>query len=170
MKDNMPSEWYKEHWHLMTDIEAFKEYFRESHSSESWQTGDCQQPDRDVQEHHGEMTYSQRRSRIFSFLSRICELSNFNHTEYRGQSRIFFFFSCPELSNFCLPWPSAILRVIKRNSIIRKFGIKKKYRSEKNIRDTPWHSVWYRQDIEGNDSVIFSDLGVKVSSLMVIGC
>ncbi len=32
---NMPSEWYKEHWHLMTDIEAFKEYFRESHSSES---------------------------------------------------------------------------------------------------------------------------------------
>ena len=32
---NMPSEWYKEHWHLMTDINAFKEYFRESHSSES---------------------------------------------------------------------------------------------------------------------------------------
>ena len=25
---NMPSEWYKEHWHLMTDIEAFKEYFK----------------------------------------------------------------------------------------------------------------------------------------------
>lgn len=34
------------------------------------------------------------------FLSRIIELSNFNHTEYRGRSRIFFFFSCPELSNF----------------------------------------------------------------------
>ena len=35
MKDNMPSEWCKEYWHLMTDIDAFKEYFRESHSSES---------------------------------------------------------------------------------------------------------------------------------------
>lgn len=32
---NMPSEWYKEHWHLMTDIEAFKEYFRESQSSKT---------------------------------------------------------------------------------------------------------------------------------------
>ena len=29
-------------------------------------------------------------TRIF-FLSRIIELSNFNHTEYRGRSRIFFF-------------------------------------------------------------------------------
>ena len=38
----------------------------------------------------------------FSFLSRIIELSNFClHTEYRGRSRIFFFFfSCPELSNY----------------------------------------------------------------------
>lgn len=24
----MPYEWYKEHWHLMTDINAFKEYFK----------------------------------------------------------------------------------------------------------------------------------------------
>ena len=68
------------------------------------------------------MTYSQRRSRIishgksqrsrfFSFLSRICELSNFNHTESlfffsHGWSRTVtdflcpdFFFPCPELSN-----------------------------------------------------------------------
>ena len=37
---------------------------------------------------------------LIFFLSRIFELSNFNHTEYRGRSRIFFFFfSCPELSN-----------------------------------------------------------------------
>ena len=104
------------------------------------------------------------------------------HTDGHGRSRIFLVTRLVlgptdrrevifELSNFCLPWPSAILRVIKRNSIIRKFGIKKKYRGEKkNIRDTPWHSVWYGQDIEKNDSVIFSDLGVKVSSLMVIGC
>lgn len=35
MKDNMPSEWFKEHWELMTDMDAFKEYFRESQSSES---------------------------------------------------------------------------------------------------------------------------------------
>ena len=34
-------------------------------------------------------------------MSRIFELSNFClHTEYRGQSRVFFFFSCPELSNY----------------------------------------------------------------------
>ena len=37
---------------------------------------------------------------FFLFLSRIIELSNFNHTEYRGQSRIFFFSSCHELSNY----------------------------------------------------------------------
>ena len=24
---NMPSEWFKEHWELMTDMDAFKEYF-----------------------------------------------------------------------------------------------------------------------------------------------
>ena len=29
---------------------------------------------------HGKL----RRSRFFSFLSRICELSNFNHTDYHG--------------------------------------------------------------------------------------
>ena len=35
------------------------------------------------------------------FLSRIIELSNFClHTEYRGRSRIFFFSSCHELSNY----------------------------------------------------------------------
>ena len=35
---------------------------------------------------------------LFLFLSRIIELSNFNHTEYRGQSRIFFFsFLVPRL-------------------------------------------------------------------------
>ena len=40
-------------------------------------------------------------TRIF-FLSRIFEFSNFClHTEYHGLSRIFFFFfSCPELSNY----------------------------------------------------------------------
>ena len=40
------------------------------------------------------------------FLSRIIELSNFNHTEYHGRSRISFFFlflsRIIEFSNFCL--------------------------------------------------------------------
>ena len=34
------------------------------------------------------------------FLSRIIELSNFNHTEYRGQSRVSFLSRIIELSNF----------------------------------------------------------------------
>ena len=44
--------------------------------------------------------HGQSRIFFFLFLSRIIEFSNFNHTEYHGRSRIFFFFSCPELSNF----------------------------------------------------------------------
>ena len=53
------------------------------------------------------------------------------HTEVHGRSRIFLVTRrlvlgptdrrevIFELANFCLPWPSAILRVIKRNSKIR---------------------------------------------------
>ena len=37
---------------------------------------------------------------FFFFFFSCPELSNFNHTEYRGRSRIFFFSSCPELSNY----------------------------------------------------------------------
>ena len=47
---------------------------------------------------------------FFLFLSRIIELSNFClHTEYRRQSRIFFFSSCPELSNFIFLVPRLVL-------------------------------------------------------------
>lgn len=85
-------------------------------------------------------TENRRGHGFFSFLSRIRELANFNHTESlfffsHGWSRTVTDFSCHEtclgptdrreviceLANFCLPWPSAILRVIKRNSKIRKF-------------------------------------------------
>lgn len=31
----MPSEWYNEHWHLITDIDTFKEYFREYYSNQT---------------------------------------------------------------------------------------------------------------------------------------
>ena len=71
-----------------------------------------------------------------------------------------------ELSNLRI----FIFRELPRYSVWKQFDNSIIRDEKKNIRDTPWHSVWYRQDIDGNNSVIFSDLGVKVSSLMVIGC
>ena len=60
-------------------------------------------------------------------LSRICELSNFLHTEFHRESRIYI--SCHEFANSIIrdkeehPWSYVIIRVIKKNSTIRKFVI-----------------------------------------------
>ena len=81
-------------------------------------------------------------------LSRICEFSNYSlsygesrnvtghefanyliflHTEFHGASRIYI--SCHEFANSIIrdkekhPWSSVIIRVIKKNSTIRKFVI-----------------------------------------------
>ena len=97
------------------------------------------------------------------FLSRIIELSNCLHTDFHGASRIYIscpelsnlriiiyhtdfhgasriYISCHEFANSIIrdkekhPWSSAELRVKKKNSIIRKFVIKKN-------RDNLWNSV-----------------------------
>ena len=58
------------------------------------------------------------------------ELSNYRinlHTEFHGASRIYI--SCHEFANSIIrdkekhPWSSVIIRVIKKNSTIRKFVI-----------------------------------------------
>ena len=118
-----------------------------------------------------------RRITDIYFLSRIIELSNFSfHTECHGLSRIYI--SCPELSNYRIflfhtefhgesriyisCHESSNYRIsfhtefhgesriyfFVMNSLIRKFGIKKKYpwssvtiRVKRKNRDSPWKSV-----------------------------
>ena len=71
-------------------------------------------------------------SRIPYILSRIIEFANYSlHTDYHGASRIYI--SCHEFDNSIIrdkekhPWSSVIIRVIKKNSTIRKFVIKRKF-------------------------------------------